>query len=198
MKALIIIDIQNDFLPGGALAVPQGDEVIPIINGIQHRYDLVIASQDWHPQGHSSFASSHPGKNTFETIVWDGYTQTLWPDHCIQDTEGALLASSLEKHKIEAIIRKGTDPRIDSYSAFYDNQRKKSTGLTGYLRERGVMEVHFCGLAADYCVWYSMQDAVLEGFSVGLIEKATRPIDAVAFEGIKEEIIDKGIQLLEF
>lgn len=198
MKALIIIDIQNDFLPGGALAVPEGDKVIPVINGIQHRYDLVIASQDWHPEGHSSFASSHPDKNAFETVMWDGYEQTLWPDHCIQGTHGALLATSLEKHRIEAIIRKGTDPQIDSYSAFYDNLRKKSTGLSGYLKERGVMEVHFCGLAADYCVWYSMQDAVTEGFTVGLIENATRPIDALAFEDIKREIKSRGIQLLEF
>ncbi|WP_374164118.1 bifunctional nicotinamidase/pyrazinamidase [Arcticibacter sp. MXS-1] len=192
MKALLIIDIQNDFLSGGALAVPQGDEVIPEINRLQEQYPLVIASQDWHPRGHKSFASSHAGKSLFSRIELNGLEQVLWPDHCVQGTDGAALSAQLDQRRIETIFRKGTDPGTDSYSAFYDNGRKKATGLTEYLRGKKVSELHVAGLAADYCVYYSVKDALAEGFETVLIENATRAIDPAAFTEIKKDILQRG------
>jgi nicotinamidase/pyrazinamidase len=192
MKTLIIIDMQNDFIPGGALEVPGGEKIIPVINRLQKKFELVIATQDWHPVNHMSFASSHPDKKPFDTIEWRGMDQVLWPDHCVQNSPGAEFHPELDARKLEAIFRKGMDPNIDSYSGFYDNGHEKNTGLAGYLRERNASELFFCGLAADVCVSFSIQDALREGFSTTLIEDATSPIDADAFEKIKRELTKMG------
>lgn len=186
--ALLVIDVQNDFLPGGSLAVADGDQVIPVINKLIPQYDLVVATQDWHPANHKSFASQHEGKKMFEEIELNGMTQRLWPDHCVQGTFGGEFHKDLELNTAEAVFRKGMDPEIDSYSGFYDNGHLKSTGLAGYLKEKGVEEIHFCGIAADYCVYYSIKDALLEGFKTVLIEEATKPIDAESFEKQKIEL----------
>ncbi|MDH5250384.1 MAG: bifunctional nicotinamidase/pyrazinamidase [Cyclobacteriaceae bacterium] len=197
MHALIIVDIQHDFTPGGKLAVPLGDEIIPLVNALQESFSLVVATQDWHPKNHKSFASSHPGKNPFEKIMLHGLSQVLWPDHCIQGSAGAKLHSDLNGNKIEAIFRKGMDPEIDSYSGFYDNGYKKSTGLAGYLRERKVQKVYVCGLAADYCVSYTAKDALKENFETYIIEDATRPIAPEGFEKAKDEILSSGGQIIK-
>lgn len=196
MKTLIIIDAQNDFMPGGSLAVPDGDKIIPVINSIQHKFDLVVAAQDWHPKDHVSFASNHPGKDIFDEIKIHGQPQTLWPDHCVQNTQGALFHADLQSARWEAIFRKGTDPGIDSYSAFYDNGHKKSTGLTGYLKEKGASQIFFSGLAADICVYYSIKDAFKEGFACFLIKDATKPIDLDAYNSIKKELASLGVQII--
>ena len=174
---LIVVDIQNDFCPGGALAVPRGDEVVPIVNRLAARFRNVVLTQDWHPRGHASFASSHPGKRPFETMTVAYGPQVLWPDHCVQDTPGAAFHRSLQVPHAGLIIRKGTDRTIDSYSAFYENDRTTPTGLVGYLRERGLSRVFFAGLAFDFCVRYSAEDARREGFAVFVIEDACRGID---------------------
>jgi len=192
MDALIIVDIQNDFLPGGALAVPRGDEVIPVVNRLQERFGLVVATQDWHPVGHSSFASSHPGKNVYDAVIIEGVEQILWPDHCIQGGHGAELARAFNTNRVEAIFRKGTDPGIDSYSAFYDNVRRKSTGLEGYLKWRKVDRVFLAGLAADFCVSYSIMDALAMGFGAVLIKDATRAISEEGFRTAEKAILAKG------
>jgi nicotinamidase/pyrazinamidase len=196
MKTLVIIDMQNDFIPGGSLEVPDGDILVPVINRIQEKFDLVIATQDWHPEDHISFASNHPGKEPFSTIQWKGMSQILWPDHCVQKSTGADFHPDLDMGRVEAVIRKGMDRLIDSYSGFYDNGHEKSTGLAGYLRERKATELWFCGLAADVCVQFSITDALKEGFSVNLIEDATRPIDAEQFEKIKNNLRQKGCKFV--
>jgi nicotinamidase/pyrazinamidase len=196
MKALILLDIQNDFLPGGALAVTDGDKIIPIINQISPAFDLVIATQDWHPPGHMSFASSHPGKKAFESINIDGMDQILWPDHCVQETFGADFPKGLDTHKVEAIIRKGTESNIDSYSAFFDNAHRKNTGLSGYLKARSVTEIYFCGLTADVCVYYSILDAISEGFSCVLFKDATAALNENNFQKIKKELLEKKVKIL--
>lgn len=195
MKTLIIVDAQNDFMPGGSLEVESGDAIVPVINEIQKNYGLVIATQDWHPQNHGSFASNHPGKQPFDEGELGGMDQTFWPDHCVQGSQGAEFHPDLKMHAVEAIFRKGMDPKIDSYSGFYDNGHKKSTGLAGYLREKGVTEIDFCGLAADICVYFTLKDAVIEGFKSNLIKKATRPLDNDAFEKQLDElkVLDVGI-----
>lgn len=176
MKTLIIIDVQYDFLPDGNLAVVDGDQIIPVINNIIPHFDMVIATQDWHPADHQSFASNHKDKQPFEQIDLHGLDQTLWPDHCIQGSDGARLSEDINLNSIEAIFRKGMDIEIDSYSGFYDNGHRRSTGLAGYLKEKGATKLYCCGLAADYCVYYSMKDALAEGFEVHLIAEGTRPI----------------------
>ncbi|GGE10116.1 MULTISPECIES: bifunctional nicotinamidase/pyrazinamidase [Sphingobacterium] len=196
MKALIIVDVQYDFLPGGSLEVPKGDEIIPIINNIQKDYDLVVASQDWHPQGHLSFASQHEHKLPFEIIDLDGLEQVLWPDHCIQESYGSQISEDLQTNRVEAIFRKGMDPKIDSYSAFYDNGKRKDTGLAGYLKARNIDEVHVCGLAADFCVFFTAMDAISEGFKTSIISKATKAIDKGAFMEKKNTFIQAGGSLL--
>ncbi len=196
MKTLVITDIQLDFLPGGALAVPNGDEIIPVINELQEKFELVIATQDWHPPNHISFASNHKNKKPLDKINWRGIEQILWPDHCVQGSEGAEFHPQLQVNLIEAVFRKGMDKEIDSYSAFYDNKHLKNTGLAGYLRERKATELYFCGLAADFCVYFSIKDAIKEGFSATLIEDATKPIDKDNFENIKKELIEKGCKIL--
>lgn len=195
MKILLVIDAQNDFMPGGALEVPEGDKIVPVINSIQDEFDLVIAAQDWHPQDHISFASNHPGKSVFEEIEVHGKPQTLWPDHCVQGTRGAQFHSNLKTDKWETIFRKGTDKDIDSYSAFYDNGHLKSTGITGYLKEKGVTELYMCGLAADICVYFSLFDAVEEGFTCSYIEDASKPLDVEGYEKMKQQMRDKGIKI---
>lgn len=196
MKTLLIIDAQNDFMPGGSLAVPEGDQIVPIMNSIQDAFDLVIASQDWHPENHVSFASNHPEKTVFDEIEIHGKSQTLWPNHCVQNSSGADFHPELNTKKWETIFRKGTDPEIDSYSAFYDNGHLKSTGLTGYLKEKKVSELYICGLAADICVYYSLMDAVNEGFQCFFIEDASKPLDQENFGKLKEEMISKGIKII--
>lgn len=192
MKALLLIDIQYDFLPGGALAVPGGDAIIPVVNRLQEGFDLVVATQDWHPPGHYSFASAHEGKSLFETIELEGLEQVLWPDHCIQETPGADFTTAISWGRAETIFRKGTDPTIDSYSGFFDNGHRKETGLAHYLRGRGVEEVYVAGLAADYCVYFTAKDALGEGFAAHIVEDATRPISAEGFEKAKKDILERG------
>lgn len=175
--ALLIVDIQNDFLPGGALAVPAGDEVIPTINRVALHFDKIILTQDWHPPGHISFASTHPGKATFETIELPYGKQVLWPDHCVQGTYGARFADRLAVPQAQAVIRKGYHAHTDSYSAFLEADRKTHTGLAGLLRERGVTTVYLAGLALDFCVAWSALDARMAGFEAIVIEDACRAID---------------------
>jgi nicotinamidase/pyrazinamidase len=195
MKALVIIDVQNDFMPGGRLEVPQGDVIIPVINKLQNNYDLVVATQDWHPQGHKSFASNHANHNPFDKIVLHELEQTLWPDHCLQGSRGADFHAELNINKIAAIFRKGMDPEIDSYSGFYDNGHQISTGLSGYLKEKGISELHFCGLAADICVYYTIKDSLSEGFSATLIEDASRPLSVDTFYELKNELTRMGVRI---
>lgn len=192
MKALIIVDIQNDFLEGGSLAVPKGNEVIPVINGMIENYDLVVATQDWHPANHKSFASQHTGKNPFEMIDLNGLPQVLWPDHCVQGSFGAEFHQDLNTRPIEAIFRKGMDVEIDSYSGFYDNGKRKNTGLLGYLKDREVKEVDVVGLAADFCVYFTAKDALEGGFSTRIIESATRAIDSENWGKLKREFESLG------
>ena len=197
MNALILVDIQNDFMPGGPLAVPGGDEIIPLVNELQNSFSLVVATQDWHPQSHKSFASNHPGKKAFESIMLHGLEQVLWPDHCIQGSIGAQIHPSIIVNKVEGIFRKGMDPEIDSYSGFYDNGYKKSTGLAGYLRERKIKKVYVCGLAADYCVYYTAKDSLKENFETYFIEDATRAIDPNGFVKAMENILFSGGQIIK-
>ena len=177
MRALILVDIQNDFLPGGALAVPAGDAVVPIANKLQMAFPLIVATQDWHPANHGSFAANHPGKNAFEQIDLNGLPQTLWPIHCVQETAGAELAPGLQRDHIARVFTKGTDPGIDSYSGFYDNGHRKATGLGDWLKGKGVTEVFICGLATDYCVKFTALDAVSLGFKTHLVEDACRGVN---------------------
>jgi nicotinamidase/pyrazinamidase len=174
---LIVVDVQNDFCPRGALAVPRGDEVVPVVNGLATRFRNVVLTQDWHPRGHLSFASSHPGKKPFETIAATYGPQVLWPDHCVQGSPGAAFHDALDIPHAALIVRKGTDRAIDSYSALYENDRTTPTGLTGYLRERGFSRVFLAGLALDFCVRYSAEDARREGFAVFVVEDGCRGID---------------------
>lgn len=192
MKALLLIDIQNDFIPGGALAVPGGDEIIDVVNKLQPYFDLVVATQDWHPSNHKSFASQHEGKDVFEKIDLNGLQQVLWPDHCVQGTNGAAFSPKLNMNRVEAIFRKGTNAEIDSYSGFYDNSHLKSTGLADYLKGKGVTVIYLVGLAGDYCVYFSAKDAIAEGFQTYLIEDAIRTINTYDFEKAKQDIISKG------
>jgi nicotinamidase/pyrazinamidase len=174
---LLVTDVQNDFCAGGPLPVPQGDEVIPVINRLAQRFENAALTQDWHPRGHFSFASSHAGRKPFETIVASYGAQTLWPDHCVQGTAGAQLHQDLTIPHAQLILRKGFHRHIDSYSAFFENDRKTPTGLFGYLRERDLTRVFLAGLALDYCVRYSAEDAQAQGFAVVIVEDACRAID---------------------
>ncbi|RDI48800.1 bifunctional nicotinamidase/pyrazinamidase [Aquicella lusitana] len=176
-KALIMVDLQNDFCEGGHLAVPGGDEVIPLANQLQDYFDLVVATQDWHPQDHMSFASNHPAYGIGDVIVVDEIPQVLWPDHCVQHSKGAEFHPDLNTQKIEKIFHKGTDKKIDSYSAFFDNAHRRSTGLGEYLRSKEIEDVYIMGLATDYCVKYSSLDAAHLGFNVYVIEDACRGVE---------------------
>jgi nicotinamidase/pyrazinamidase len=175
--ALIVVDVQVDFCPGGALSVPRGDEIVPVVNSLAAGFRNVVLTQDWHPRGHSSFASSHPGKKPFETVAAFYGPQVLWPDHCVQDTAGARFHPALQAPHAALVVRKGFRPAIDSYSTFYENDRRTPTGLAGYLRERGLTRIVLAGLAFDFCVRYSAEDARHEGFEVFVVEDACRAID---------------------
>lgn len=177
MTALIVIDVQNDFCPGGALAVTGGDEIVDPINALMAVYDAVILTQDWHPEGHSSFASEYPGKAPFDTVEMPYGPQVLWPDHCIQGSEGAKFHGWLNTTRADLIIRKGFRPGIDSYSAFFENDHETATGLEGYLRSRGITDLHLVGLATDFCVGYSAEDAARLGFQVTVLTGYCRAID---------------------
>jgi nicotinamidase/pyrazinamidase len=181
--ALLIVDVQNDFCPGGALGVDRGDEVVPTINRLSGLYDVVVATQDWHPAGHGSFAANHPGRQPGETIELGGVAQTLWPVHCVQGTSGAAFHPDLDTRPVDAIFRKGTDPGVDSYSTFYDNARLRNIGLAAYLRGRGIHDVHIAGLATDYCVKFSALDARAEGFAVTILVDACRAVDLEPGDG---------------
>jgi nicotinamidase/pyrazinamidase len=174
---LIVVDVQNDFCPGGGLAVPEGDAVVPVVNALARRFRHVVLTQDWHTAGHASFASSYPGRQPFETTELAYGTQVLWPDHCVQNTGGAAFHRGLDVPHAALIVRKGFHPAIDSYSAFFENDRRTPTGLAGYLRERGFARVFLCGLATDFCVRYSAEDARRHGFAAVVIEDACRAID---------------------
>jgi nicotinamidase/pyrazinamidase len=177
MNALIIVDLQNDFLPGGALAVPGGDEVIPLANELQRRFDVVLVTQDWHPPDHGSFAANHPGKKPGDRIMLDGMEQILWPVHCVRNTRGAEFAPSFSTTRIAHVFHKGIDPRIDSYSTFFDNAHRRSTGLTDYLKDRSIKDIYLLGLALDYCVKYSALDARQLGLNTHVVLDGCRGID---------------------
>lgn len=174
---LIVVDVQNDFMPGGALAVPKGDEVVPVINGVAGKFDWIVATQDWHPHGHASFASSHAGRKPFETTRLAYGEQVLWPDHCVQGTGGAALHRDLAIPRAQLVVRKGYRADVDSYSAFLEADRRTSTGLAAWLRELGIGRLWFCGLATDFCVGWSALDARAAGFEASVIEDACRAID---------------------
>ena len=177
MKALILVDLQNDFMPGGALAVPGGNEVVPVANRLQAQFDLVVATQDWHPPDHGSFAANHEGRRPGEIIELDGLEQILWPVHCVQDTRGAELIGDLDRAGIRRVFHKGSDRDIDSYSAFFDNGRRRATGLGDFLAESGASEVHLLGLATDYCVKYSALDARRLGLKTCVVLEGCRGVD---------------------
>lgn len=177
IDVLVVVDVQNDFLPGGSLAVPDGHAVIAPINALGRAFPHVVLTQDWHTPGHISFASSHPGRAPFETIALPYGAQVLWPDHCVQGSRGAALAGDLDLPKAELVVRKGFHPEVDSYSAFVEGDHKTPTGLAGYLRERGFERVFVCGLATDYCVAWTALDARSAGFETFVVEDASRAID---------------------
>src|SRR4051812_45530569 len=193
MNALILVDLQNDFVPGGALAVPEGDAVIPLANALQERgrFDLIVATQDWHPADHASFAVNHPGRHVGEVIDLDGLAQILWPVHCVQETPGASFVDGLATGDIEKVFQKGTDPTIDSYSGFFDNGHRRSTGLENYLRSRGVTDVYVCGLATDYCVKFTALDGRGLGFSTFLITDASRGVN------LKPGDVDRAVEEMQ-
>ncbi|GGJ96699.1 bifunctional nicotinamidase/pyrazinamidase [Pseudomonas matsuisoli] len=196
-SALLVIDVQNDFIPGGALAVPDGDAVVPVINALAGRFEHVVLTQDWHPAGHASFASSHPGKRPFERTPLFYGEQTLWPDHCIQGSPGAAFHPALRTDHAQLIVRKGCNPAIDSYSAFLEADRRTSTGLAGYLRERGIDTVYLCGLATDFCVAWSALDAKAAGFHTFIIEDACRAIDLEgSLEAALQTMKEQGIGIV--
>jgi nicotinamidase/pyrazinamidase len=195
MDALLIVDVQNDFCPGGALEVPNGDEVVPVINQLSQAFDYVVQTQDWHPEDHSSFASSHEGREPFETIQMDYGEQVLWPDHCIQGSEGAEFHPELNTLPSQLIIRKGFRREIDSYSAFYENDHQTPTGLKSYLKERNIDQLYVAGLATDFCVKWSVTDGLDEGFSVHVVEDAVRGIDVEgSLDAAWNEMTEKGAE----
>lgn len=182
-SALIIVDVQYDFLPGGALAVHQGDEIIPVINMLQTEFDLILATQDWHPADHKSFAANHEGKNVGDFIQLEGLEQILWPVHCVQDSEGAKFHKDLDQSRWAGIFQKGKNPKVDSYSGFFDNARRGDTGLGDFLKSKGIEKVYVCGLAQDYCVKFTALDAISLGFDTFLIADATRPVNLNPSDG---------------
>ena len=196
-QALVVIDVQKDFCPGGALAVAGGDEVVPLINQLSRDFEHVVLTQDWHPAGHSSFASSHGGKRPFEMIMMPYGEQTLWPDHCVEGTEGAAFHPRLEWTKAELVLRKGFRKAIDSYSAFYENDHTTPTGLAGYLGERGISQITLVGLATDFCVAYSALDAARLGFKVTVRLDCCRAIDlGGSLQRMLNKMRDAGVKLV--
>jgi len=176
-SALLIIDVQNDFCPGGTLAVPDGDSIIPLINSLCSQFRLVAATQDWHPNDHISFASNHPGTQVYDTIPWKKDMQVLWPDHCIAGSPGSAFHPALNTDLCSIIIRKGTNAKMDSYSAFFENDHTTTTGLTGYLQTLGISSIVLCGLATDYCIYYSAVDALNLGFTVSVLQEGIRGVN---------------------
>lgn len=189
MKTLLLIDLQNDFLPGGALAVPGGDEVVPLVNALMPDFDLVVATQDWHPPDHGSFAANHPGRAVFEQIDLDELPQTLWPVHCVQNTGGALFAPGLDTRRIARVFPKGSNPRIDSYSGFHDNGHRSSTGLGEWLKAKGTKRLSVVGVATDYCVKFTVLDALAESFEVEVLAAACRGVNLA--EGDSEQALEE-------
>jgi len=193
--ALLVIDVQNDFCPGGALAVPKGNEIVPLINRLGQRFEHVILTQDWHPDGHISFASTHPGMQPFMTTEVAYGTQTLWPDHCVRGTKGADFHPGLDVPHAELILRKGLRRDIDSYSAFLEDDHKTPTGLASYLRERGLKRLFLCGLAYDFCVRFSAIDGTAAGFECLVIEDATRAVNLPgSVENTNDAFSDESVQ----
>lgn len=202
-RALLVVDVQNDFLPGGALAVPDGHAILAPLRRLMDSgaFELIVATQDWHPRGHVSFASSHPGHKPMDTIRLYGHEQTLWPDHCVQGSHGARLHPDLSWDKAAAIIRKATDPTTDSYSALRNNWnprgKRPPTGLTGYLKNYGVRQVYICGLARDFCVRWSAEDAVKDGLRVTVIWDLCRSIDPSSDERLRRRLIARGVKIID-
>ena len=196
MKALVIVDLQNDFLPGGALEVPEGDIIVERINDILNNYDLIIATKDWHPEDHISFASNHKNKDVGDVINYEGINQILWPDHCIQKSPGSDFPKNFNSSKIKKIIYKGQNSNIDSYSAFYDNAKDASTGLADFLRIKKVEKVDFVGLATEYCVKFTALDSVSEGFYTRVITKCTKGLNENECKLAFDQMRDKGIVLI--
>lgn len=198
-SALIIVDVQNDFLPGGALAVTHGDQILPLINELQQKFKFTVATQDFHPADHGSFAANHKGKNIGELIDLHGLSQILWPVHCVQGSEGAAFHSDLNQEEWKAIFQKGKNPDVDSYSGFFDNARRGDTGLGDFLIENGIKSVYITGLALDYCVKYTALDAMSLGFETFLIVDATRPVNLDPSDGQKaiEELIRAGVKIIK-
>ena len=195
--ALLVVDVQNDFCPGGALAVPEGDRVVPVINRLSGLFEVVIHTQDWHPAGHHSFASSHKDKNPYDVVSVDYGDQVLWPDHCVQETDGAAFHPDLDISRSQLILRKGFRKQIDSYSAFFENDQQTVTGLAGYLRSRKIDTLYVTGLAADFCVKWTVLDAIKEGFHVNVVEDAVRGIDLDgSLEQAWQEMIGAGARML--
>ncbi|MDG1481416.1 MAG: bifunctional nicotinamidase/pyrazinamidase [Myxococcota bacterium] len=195
MRALIVVDLQNDFMPGGPLGVSGAHAVIPLTNALMSRFDVVVATQDWHPPDHGSFAANHDGHSPYDEIVLNGLQQTLWPVHCVQGTSGAAFVDALDDSQFSAVVRKGTDKRVDSYSGFADNGNRNRTGMAGLLSERGVTEVYVCGVATDFCVKFTARDAVAAGFKVFLIEDACRGVamTPTAVSAALRELEDLGV-----
>jgi nicotinamidase/pyrazinamidase len=191
MKALLIVDVQNDFLPNGALAVADGDQVIPVINALQDQFDLVVATQDWHPADHGSFAANHPDKKVGDFIDLNGVQQILWPVHCVQGSKGADFHVDLNKDKWVAVFQKGTQQNVDSYSGFFDNNRQGDTGLSAFLKGKDVEELYVCGLATDYCVKFTVLDGLSEGFKTYLIADGTKAVN------LQPEDYDRALNEME-
>ncbi len=198
MKALILVDLQNDFCPGGALAVNEGDRIIPLINDLQKNFELIVATQDWHPKDHGSFARNH-NKKPGEKIILNGLEQILWPDHCVQGTLGSELVGNLNQERIDKIFPKGTDKGIDSYSGFFDNGHRKATGLGDYLRKKEVTDVYIVGLATDYCVKFTALDSVQLGFRTFVIENACRGVELNPgdVQQAIQEMKKRGVQVIK-
>jgi nicotinamidase/pyrazinamidase len=198
VKTLIIVDVQNDFIAGGALAVPEGGQVVPLINRLQERFDLIVATQDWHPANHGSFAANHSGKRPGEMIELAGLPQVLWPTHCVQNSAGADFAPGLDRTRWDRVFQKGEDAAVDSYSGFFDNGRRRATGLGDYLRARGAKEIYAVGLATDYCVKFTALDARALGFETALIEDACRGVELAPGDCARavEEMRAAGVRIV--
>lgn len=199
MKALLIVDVQNDFIPGGTLAVSGGDTIVPIINDIQEKFDFIVATQDWHPADHESFASNHPEKSIGEFVLLQGVNQILWPDHCVQGSLGGEFHPDLNRDKWKPVFQKGTQCEVDSYSGFFDNNKQGDTGLSSFLKENGVREIFVCGLAADYCVKFTVLDGISEGFKTHLFVDATKAVNLQTedFERAISEMENAGAVMIQ-
>jgi len=198
MNALLVVDIQNDFVPGGALPVPDGNAVVPVANRLMAQFELVLATQDWHPPNHGSFASQHPGRKPGDVVELNGLPQVLWPDHCVQGTPGADFVPQLDVSSVHKVFRKGTDPTIDSYSGFFDNGHRRATGLGDYLRECGIKRIHIVGLTTDYCVKFTALDARRLGLETCVVREGVRGIDVRPgdCERALEELAAAGVTIL--